>query len=656
MHAQGTRGINTGRDYLLPFIQASISKFDGDIFDVEKVCEELLESFKLDVPIYLVNSLINKLEELGALEKNDVLNSYTCKDTVSNENKDETDIFAVLENSLNAFALKFGFDKPLYSDTWQEAMLLFFSGDSPKSASVKIKGKIVSEAKEKDDVIISKYILNCECSNSFEFEIFKKVYAAYSLADTLITIERPGRAKDWSKFSVIYDATVMMRLLGTSGNLLRKATLQVHECLRDIGCQTYYFNHNLQEVYDNVNAIIVGMQSGGHIHHETSKAAEEGEIDIAVMQALLASLETRLGELGITEIQLPNRMSNFAGQINPNDLESALKASIQYSGNQNAPVIDAHSIENILSLRRGKKFRDIENCISIFVTHNPKYARVTSNYCKSKCGYLGIDIPPIITLNSLSRLAWLANQHDGVEFDVTSELISNCYQAALPDSNWIQKFWSIVKNADPNLLNDDYKESLYLLSLREDLETETLGNSALLSEIDTPEIIRRIKQYQESQEAIRSQELESYKRELEKQKELSRREKAQIAEKFAMEQKTKLSEVELRHNIDLKDEISRTEKSTKEDILRIAERKAEIFALRITKVIKAIFVTVLFFYWINYYLNPQANMQSKNFLFWVVLTLSIIQFIGFFYKEFSVFFLELAIKRQIKKLFISILE
>lgn len=638
IEAQSIHGLTDATDYLLPFIQASISKFDGSVLDYEAICQDLEKSFKLDIPIYLIKTLDVKLVSLGALSYDETIRGYICKDSVSSSvKKFPVDIFSGLDASIARFSERHNVAGPFYSPNWQDAVLLFFSGAQGSAKTKVIEGKVVGNLKEKDDLVVSKYIIDCESSSKSEFETMKKIYAAYSLVDTLLTIQNPGKVRDWKKFAVIYDATVLMRLLGTSGRLLQKATMQIHENLKQAGCKSFYFEHNLQEAVDNISAIIQGLQHNGRIHHETAKAVEDGELTLAYIKALSANLEVSLGELGIVQVEMPNRMDNRIGQISPAELETALRASINYQGNQKAAVIDAHSIENVLFLRRGRKHRNIEECEYIFVTHNNTYARVVTNFCRSSCAYLAMHIPPIVTLNSLSRLAWLASANSANTYDVTAELIVNCYQAASPDSKWINSFWETIRTADPRLLDTDYKESLYLLSLRRDLETETLGNIALLENIGSQTILRRIKEYKEKEDQLREEEKRQHLSELSNVRLEAMENQRLVRTVSEAEKQEEINELNQKHQRELekraRSAVAETERKANSRIEKSARRLANVATRGLSLTVGLIFGGL----YLIYGGVPSENLAGLTLRgFFIVLTL--LQIVGLFVKNVGFFF------------------
>lgn len=496
VEAQMTKGLSRPTEYLIPFFQSIISRNAGNPFSVKDAIKNIDEIFGIEVPVYLAESLLPALLESEALVHEQSLGCYICQKTTEHAlNNDLNDShFTILEESLVKFASKHGIEKPLACESWQQALLNFFSEKSSNKKIAKFKETLITNPKERDDWLISKFIFETKSIEPTIFSLIQKIYAGFAIADTITAIQYIGHKDDWNDLTIIYDSTVLMRLLGTSGEFLKKATLEMHNLLLEIGCKTCYFDHNLSELFHNIDALSQKHLSGETMHRETAQALENGEITIGHINLLRGDADTRLGKLNISQIEIPQRLSSVKGQINPVELEEYLKNSINYRNNSYAAQVDAESIEKILFLRADKKYTDLPKSKFIFVTHNTNYAKVSSRYCKEKIGYNITNVPPITTINTLTRMAWLASDHGGgIHLDITKELIINCFEASLPDDKWFNKFWSAIENTAPELLDVNAHDSLYLLDIKKAAEDISLGNSALLDEKEIPQILENAK-------------------------------------------------------------------------------------------------------------------------------------------------------------------
>ena len=413
IEAQMTKGLGRPTEYIIPFFQSVISKSDGKPFVILEAIKSIEDVYGIEIPVYLAESLIPSLINIGSLTYESHLGCHVCHKVVDQAICNDLNglHFDLLEEKLNRFALSHHMQSPLSCATWQQALINFFSEREVSKKIGNFRGKIISNPQSKDDWIVSKFIIHVQMLEPEVYELIKKIYVGFAIADTISTIQYVGHKEDWNELSIIYDSTVLMRLLGTSGEFLKKATLEMHNLLLDIGCKTYYFDHNLSEVFHNIEAITQKYQAGESIHKETAQAVECGEITIGYINLLRGNADTHLGRLNITQLDIPPRLSSVKGQINPIELEKYLATAINYKNNSYASQVDAESIEKILFLRGMKKQTDLPRSKYIFVTHNTNYAKAAHRYCRDEVGYAQSHVPPVITLNTLTRMAWLASDH-----------------------------------------------------------------------------------------------------------------------------------------------------------------------------------------------------------------------------------------------------
>jgi len=687
IEAQMTKGLGRPTEYLIPFFQAAISARAGTPFVIRDILATIEKDYSLEIPVYMADSILPILEKVGAISKDSNIGGYLCKEI--GENEGDTGLsqshFDLLEGKLNRFAISLEFEKPIASDTWQHALLNFFSKKELGNKVGNIRGKLVSNPKEKDDWLVSKFIVEMQIVDPAVFDLIKRIYAAYSIADTLASIQHFGHTEDWEGLNVVYDTAVLMRLLGTSGKFLKDATLQMHNLLLDVGCNTYYFDSNLAELFQNIEALTARHLSGESIHRETAQALENGEISLGEINLLKGSADTRLGQLNITQLELPERSSNMQAQINPAELESFLKEKINYRRNTFAAQVDAESIERVIFLRGAKKYSELPKSKYVFVTHNYNYAKHSANFCKEYCGYQKQHVSPVVTLNTLTRLSWLASENGGKPLDLSNELIINCFQASLPDDKWFGKFWNAIENTNPEYLNTDAHESLYLLDIRKAVEDMSIGSSALIDDLDISKVIenarkaadeRKLKHQNEIDERDKAAEL-SFKNHIEEKKIIEReaeREKLAIENKAEQErEKLKIEFEEITHNkvneltVNLEEKhkkmVSEAVQENESKILTAIEAKARRHASRLSKAI-SIFLALIFGY--LFFLSLQTELPAwiaseySGYIKGISGFLGIMQVLGLFIPKCSFLFLgpkmESALSTVLVKRYMTLVE
>ena len=454
----------------------------------------------------MAESLVPALERLGSLTTDSNLGCRICQDSGITLGGDELDEvhFEILEARISEFGLRrYQITEPIASEDWSEALLRFFAGkEDPSGKVVKLDDELLPNAHSRDNWLVSRFILEEKKLNSDVFEVIKRVFVGYAIADAVSTIQTTGHPEHWSDLVVAYDTPILMRLLGTSGSLMRTATLEMHALLQNLGCNTVYFRNVASELFGNLDQISENLQTGKRVHPETRQALETREISAAEVNLMKGDADRRLSELGVFEKDLPSaRLHNAIGQIDALDLERYLRGKINYRRTSVEPSsVDAESVENILFLRRGNRHRSLPKTKYIFVTHNYPFASASSEYCRSRCSYTSQDVPPVVTINTLSRMGWIASDYSDEAYEISSELIANCYSASLPDEQWTQKFWDAIENTSPALLDVDAHESLYLSAVREIAEEKSLGSGALFNRVDIPSILESVKKNAEARE------------------------------------------------------------------------------------------------------------------------------------------------------------
>jgi len=665
VEAQLTRGLKNPTDYLLPFFQEIIGRKDGKVFAVSEVVEEILEEYALDIPVYLADSLVPSLVKEGYLEFDRDHRCHICHKVngeASDHSLDDVD-FNVIERSLAKYASERDIAKPLAANDWIKALLAFFAQKEQKTKLAKSGDRIVANPKEQDDRVVSKFIVHCESYEPDVFAKIKVVYTAFSIADTVSYIQNMGHLEDWDTLNLVYDATVLMRLLGTSGTLLKRATIEMHSMLQDIGCRVFYFDHTLAEVYSNLDAIVSRYSQGEPIHRETAQALENGEVSITTVGLLKANADIQLGTLNITQKEIPPRISQVAHQVDPLELEGFLKSSINYRSNA-AASIDAESIEKLVFLRKGKKSTDLPRCGHIFVTHNARYARVSKRYANDYCGYNNFDTPPIVTLGTLTKLAWLASDKQLPDLNLTQGLLTNCFQASLPDDRWYNKFWKSIENTHPELLDVDIHDSLYLLDVRQAAEEASLGNSALFDDIDLEILIANAKQARKDREIKHEADMQKlteerdlvirqnqnkiaalqkqHESELEVKHQETQKEIAYTKDEAELTKQAEIDNIRQQHSQDIQEKSEKAKQDLQDSIEAGIKNKANTQAKIISKVLTIALAGVfalLFFISQSEHIKALLPSEATNTIKWITATLGVIQIVGLFVDKFSFLFL-----------------
>src|SRR5690606_8996486 len=129
-----------------------------------------------------------------------------------------------------------------------------------------VSGVLVTDSAFFDNKIIGDFVIDAQRTGSLIYPIIEKIFYGVLASEFLLRIENLGNKADYNGLNIVYDTTVLLRLLGTSGRYLRTATLEMHEVLQDLGCRTFYYNHSYAELLATLDYIVEAARVGNSIH------------------------------------------------------------------------------------------------------------------------------------------------------------------------------------------------------------------------------------------------------------------------------------------------------------------------------------------------------------------------------------------------------
>jgi hypothetical protein len=500
LQIQFTDGAKDALDSLIPFIRAAIDQSDGKEFSPPLVAEYVSAKFGLDIPLYMLEEMRPRLVRDDAIKQDPLTRIYlncgrpevTQQAAIDDQLTESIDQLTI---QLAKYAAARGLETPYASTSWYEALLNFFQVKLSQAVRPKRipAGAIISNPGTLDEHLIGQFILQCEKGDPQSYDTIQKLYYGSLVAEFLLNLGSIGNKGEFQGLIVVYDTTVLMRLLGTSGILLRRATLELHQALQDLGCLTYYFEHTLNELYGNIQTILANKSQNLPIYKETEAALFKREITLDRIATLKATVEIELGKMNIS--QHPERYDNRRRdqyQIDEVEFEEDLKKTgLTSFVSGTAGVIDSKSLAIVVRLRDGAAERDIARSKAIFVTHNSLLARRARGYLLRTRLLPERCVSPFVTVGQMTTVGWLAN---GIRYDptrISTELIANCYKAALPNVGWENEFWKKMKDigisGDAALTTDVFRA----YTIREIALSESLGNIHLFRTVNMSEVVER---------------------------------------------------------------------------------------------------------------------------------------------------------------------
>lgn len=330
------RNIHDALDCLMPFVIAALEEQYGSALDLDAIAS-YVASLGLRIPVYVLEQLTGRLVEGGHVQWDRPLRKHVVSpptanmDTKQISDKQIGNAFYQIENRLQGFAAQHGVSQPPLSPNWSDALITFFKSEQASEVmrSVELRGALIGNTSQLESFIIASFVQHCEKHDIDVFSELVTVFTGILIEDFIENIQNIGAPNSFSRLSIYYDTTVLLRLLGTSGRLLQSATSDMHRTLQDLGCRSYYFDFVEVETLRILEALLTAHSTGENLYNETAEAIYSGEISISDVREIAATLTVRLGSLNIFPFvyNFASRKIEDAFQIDETRFAESLMAS-----------------------------------------------------------------------------------------------------------------------------------------------------------------------------------------------------------------------------------------------------------------------------------------------------------------------------------------
>lgn len=507
-------------DCLLPFLVDSIAKRPDKPVSVDRIARDL-KSIGLEIPLYALQQLLPRLVNRGIIEWNAVSHSHLPTANIKSQSTQFAELpesFAQVEPRLASYAKELGIAEPLVGENWSDALISFlksnYAGKTIKTAEY--KSVMVANGPERQEFVIGSFLAKLAANEPVIFEHVIRIYTGVQIEDFITNIQTLQRQVDFKDLIVFYDTAILLRLLGTSGDLHKDATIEMHHSLQSLGAKTYFFGSTSTEV-ENILSTVSGAYERGHeIYHETSDALLNGEISIGQIRDFTATYEARLAKLNIFPFHynFQARKSEDYYQIDENAFAEALKsgalvADRRYSA-QNA-YNDAHALALILRMRKGGAAKDIGRSKAIFITKNRLLQRVSRRFAIEHTDvYDDSSIPPAFTDGQITMASWLGSGKGLSSSKVTKELLARCYSAVQPSSEWVDAFADALAEFQEEAaedVSDRANAIIFLRTARNAARDASLNDPSVLKRLNIAELFRQAEQSAQAEERARERQV-----------------------------------------------------------------------------------------------------------------------------------------------------
>lgn len=487
-------------DCVVPIVSASIDRLpEGQIVvkDLQAVIKNL---FSFNIPAFSIEHVLARLAQSGNVSYEADQKAYFHAGTsmVQDTKEEETaiDKIRVLERELADYAnTAFKIDKPPYFSEWADVLVYFLHPDSVEASSSvkKIKGVLIGDSDDIIRKIASTFILDCEARPDRKlFNIIVEVYGGILLGDFLQNIQTTGNPASFKNLTILYDTTILLRLLGCSGEELRNANMEMHRDLQSLGCATEFLAHNEGELANILDTIVSRYNSNLPIYGETGEALLDNQagVQIGDLKTLQDSYPEALAALGVfpSKYTFQNTKTPNYYQIDESKFEGMLRAghSKGYSG-QNV-INDTQSVAVVMRLRQSSRSYDLASSRIVFVTANTHFARVARRFVQSEEGHTSRYVSPVLTHSQISTAAWISSETKLIDSFISRELVANCMSAQQLSKEWVDGFVEILK--DTTIFEEN---NTIVYAVRSIARDESLGNPTILRKLNPTELIRHAK-------------------------------------------------------------------------------------------------------------------------------------------------------------------
>lgn len=489
-------------DCLTPFMLLYFSDKNGKQVNLQDIQTFLNQNFSFEIPLYALEQILPDLQRRGYVKYNKTTQAYLVHANDINFNLAKNEIgsdFDAVVSRLTDYAAQLGLKYAPFSNSWGEALISFLK-DASSSADHNlrnIKGAIVDPGKI-EAATIGSFLRDLSESDSETFNGIINIYMGVIIEDFISSITEIGELDPNNPVTIFYDTAVILRLLGSSGRLLRIATEELTRYLQDLGFSIRYFSGNETEVSNIIDTIIFVKDKGGELEGETAEALSTGEITVSEIRWLKSNLAETLAKWNIfpaDDLEL-NVQKNAYYQIDENAfseylLQQSLANKRPYSSQNRRN--DAGYLGNVVRLRKNHKTRDLAFCRYLFVTSNKFLAKSSRQFLIKERVITPYHCAPILHLGQVATIAWLLKEQSIPPEKAGRELLLNCFAAVRPDAAWFGHFREgIEKIVGPmEEFSKDGKNNLTIQAARRIAQDESFANSAIVRELNMAEILQR---------------------------------------------------------------------------------------------------------------------------------------------------------------------
>lgn len=535
-----------GIDYVENFVPLLLHLLKNGKYDeikIDKLKIDFENEFGLCIPYHPIETILIRLKNKSFVYKKD--QKYFFNSTIDGASNFEEvrDNQGRKLNKLTQSLINFCKNVHSYdvdNITAEKALVSFFQENGLGLLSA-TKEKSSLPDVETDKTLkfcIAKFIENAK---SIEPEIFRflvDIAIGVALANTIVYGQNlTNFSGKIDNLHLYLDTGYLFALLGVNGKEKEDAFSELTKTMVELGAHLYVFEHTYDEVYRILNGALFWMNQVNYDPQKASRVLKyfiDNDFKASDVEMFIAQAPNVLSKYKIQKAPKPDYSENIQYQIDEADLKKLIIESYKNDPFFDETVKDetinkdVESVYSICKLRKGKIAFTLKNASFIFITTNKSLARISTLVQSADNAHYAI--PPCITDILIGTLVWLQNPVKTLILN-EKKLIADAYAAVQPDSSLIKKYleevdslkqkWEITENeyyilrtnrVAFNLLSERTKNDVHNFNpkttreIMDEINEKHLAN--LKESINEKEILNK----------RTSQELESAKQELEKEK------------------------------------------------------------------------------------------------------------------------------------------
>lgn len=547
--AQATRGEGDLVSGLAPIFKPIARLHAGERFNCNEFSKLVNEIYGLRVHPWAVEDIAPRLEKAGLLvrvQHSDEVHEYLYAEITDEfDAVTEEDIRQVIhqfvefakpilrQNNLpiDERALEDGFLAQLVDMNFVSILLKpdRSKEDSRRDSTLAVKKPVeqteweqTNAARAKIDVLCAAFIVNAYHNNQNLYAMLMQIASGALVSEVILNLQDPGQTGSLEGLTVILDTPFLMSALNLSSEEAHSFAIEICNQLREKGAQLAAFSHSVDELKDNLKAVI-GNVRGGTGFGATARRLS-GAAFASYAAAVLENPELRLKQERIRVVVSPTSQDFF--QFFSGEDQQKVMASFGLFANRLAQERDAESVAATIRLRRGKRVKmgRFASAGYIFVTENPWIAERAQDFLKRREMFSDGEVPPTLSERYLAGLLWVIFGGKGKDLP-RHLLLANCAAALEPRNDVVKQMHRFLSEIDPKqaeffrTLMTEERAGQYTMQL-------TLGDSSLLNQENVVAVLDQVKgSLIEKFEADKKTELEEIKAghvaEVERQKEIT---------------------------------------------------------------------------------------------------------------------------------------